>query len=169
MFGKFIQGNGVRHTLMLMAMVAFLAAMLPTAVFAAPAGKTILVPNRDNYQRDNYQNERYNRNQGRNDRDYGYDYDYGDKDGYDDYDKDDKEDLYYYNYDKDPRYNRGQEKRDNYGKNYNNYCETSYKVRKGDTLSDIARQYRVSVYQLAKANNIKNPNRIITGQRLCIP
>lgn len=56
----------------------------------------------------------------------------------------------------------------NHGKHYNS-CATTYKVRKGDALSNIARHYRVSVRELSKANGIKNPNRIYAGQRLCIP
>ncbi len=51
---------------------------------------------------------------------------------------------------------------------YQHYCATTYKVRKGDTLSHIARHYRVSVHALSKVNGIKNPNRIYAGQHLCI-
>lgn len=41
-------------------------------------------------------------------------------------------------------------------------------VRRGDTLSDIARQYDVSLAQLRSANNIRN-DRILVGSKLLIP
>ena len=53
--------------------------------------------------------------------------------------------------------------------NRNNRCDASYRVKRGDSLSEIAKWYGVSVHQLAKANGIKNPNRIYAGQVLCIP
>lgn len=46
---------------------------------------------------------------------------------------------------------------------------TSYKVKKGDTLSGIASRYGTTVSALAKANNIKNPNLIYAGNTLTIP
>ncbi len=45
----------------------------------------------------------------------------------------------------------------------------THTVRKGETLSKIASTHRVSVSSLMKANRIKNPNKIILGQRLTIP
>lgn len=42
-------------------------------------------------------------------------------------------------------------------------------VRRGETLSSIARRYGVSVQALAAANGIGNINRIRIGQRLVIP
>ncbi len=48
-------------------------------------------------------------------------------------------------------------------------CETTYRVRKGDNLTKISRHFRVSIHALMKANNIRNPNRILAGQTLCIP
>ena len=48
-------------------------------------------------------------------------------------------------------------------------CDTTYRVRRGDSLSEIARHFGVSVQALSKANGIKNPNRIYAGQVLCIP
>ncbi|MET0405613.1 MAG: LysM peptidoglycan-binding domain-containing protein, partial [Cystobacter sp.] len=45
----------------------------------------------------------------------------------------------------------------------------SYRIRSGDTLSSIAGRYRTSVAALAQANNIQDPNRIITGRDLRIP
>ncbi len=41
-------------------------------------------------------------------------------------------------------------------------------VRRGETLGAIARQYGVSWQELAAANNIANPNRILVGQQLVI-
>ncbi len=46
---------------------------------------------------------------------------------------------------------------------------TTYSVRRGDTLSALARKYNTSVSALAQANNIKNVNLIRTGQQLRIP
>ncbi len=45
----------------------------------------------------------------------------------------------------------------------------TYKVKKGDTLSGIAKRYGVSVQELVNVNNIKNPNLIYVGQILIIP
>jgi predicted chitinase len=42
-------------------------------------------------------------------------------------------------------------------------------IRRGDTLSALARKYDTTVSALAKANNIKNPDLIITGRKLNIP
>lgn len=44
----------------------------------------------------------------------------------------------------------------------------SYKVKKGDTLSSIAKKYNTTVDELAKTNNIKNVNKIYVGQVLRI-
>lgn len=46
---------------------------------------------------------------------------------------------------------------------------TKYKIRQGDTLTDIAKRNNTTVQALAKANNISNPNRIYAGQDLIIP
>lgn len=45
----------------------------------------------------------------------------------------------------------------------------TYTVRRGDTLSALARKYGTTVSELAQANQIANPNLIRTGQRLTIP
>lgn len=45
----------------------------------------------------------------------------------------------------------------------------TYTVRKGDTLSHIARRHGVRSDALARANNIKNPDHIQAGQTLHIP
>jgi nucleoid-associated protein YgaU len=48
-------------------------------------------------------------------------------------------------------------------------CSTTYRVRKGDNLTRIARHFGVSVKSLVRSNNVRNPNRILAGQVLCIP
>ena len=45
---------------------------------------------------------------------------------------------------------------------------STYTVRRGDTLSGIARKFGVSVNYLVRANNIKNPNLIYSGQILIV-
>ena len=44
-----------------------------------------------------------------------------------------------------------------------------YTVQSGDTLGRIAREYNVSVDQLANMNNIADPDKIAVGQRLAVP
>jgi LysM repeat protein len=48
-------------------------------------------------------------------------------------------------------------------------CATHHIVRYGQTLSGIARYYGVSVQAIMQVNNIRNPNHIYAGQKLCIP
>ena len=45
---------------------------------------------------------------------------------------------------------------------------TIHKVQRGETLSSIANHYGVTVAQLMRINNLRNANRIYTGQRLVI-
>jgi membrane-bound lytic murein transglycosylase D len=45
----------------------------------------------------------------------------------------------------------------------------SYVVKRGDTLSSIARQYDLDVTTLAKSNDIRSPYTLSVGQRLMIP
>lgn len=45
---------------------------------------------------------------------------------------------------------------------------TSYKIKSGDTLGGIAKRNRVTVSQLMKWNNIKNPNNLSVGKVLVI-
>ena len=46
--------------------------------------------------------------------------------------------------------------------------ETIYIVKKGDTLSGIAKRYNTTYQKLAKDNNIKDPNKIYVGQKIII-
>lgn len=46
---------------------------------------------------------------------------------------------------------------------------TSYTVRRGDALSDIAKRFGISVKAIEDANNIRNANQITIGQVLTIP
>ncbi len=43
-----------------------------------------------------------------------------------------------------------------------------YLIQKGDTLSAIARDFKVSVDDICKWNNISDPNKIEVGQKLII-
>jgi|SRR5690554_829712 len=45
---------------------------------------------------------------------------------------------------------------------------TTYTVKKGDTLSHIAKRFGTTVNELVRLNNIKNPNLIYVGQKLKI-
>ena len=45
----------------------------------------------------------------------------------------------------------------------------TYVVQYGDTLSDIAQQFNVSVQQIVEMNNIADPNVILAGSTLKIP
>ncbi len=44
-----------------------------------------------------------------------------------------------------------------------------HKVKSGETLEKIARDYGVSVQELIKANKNTNPNKLKVGENLCIP
>lgn len=48
-------------------------------------------------------------------------------------------------------------------------CKATYTVMPGDTLYGISLRYGASVYALAAANKLANPNLIYAGQMLCIP
>lgn len=48
-------------------------------------------------------------------------------------------------------------------------AETTHVVQPGDNLSRIAQRYGVDPAQLAAANGITNPDRVLLGQRLTIP
>ncbi len=44
-----------------------------------------------------------------------------------------------------------------------------YRIRWGETLSHIARRYRVSVRTLMRINHIRNPRRVRAGRRILVP
>ncbi len=48
-------------------------------------------------------------------------------------------------------------------------CRYTHVVQRGDTLYSLARRYGSSVWSIASANHIANPNLIFVGQVLCIP
>jgi LysM repeat protein len=48
-------------------------------------------------------------------------------------------------------------------------ADSAYVVRPGDTLGSIAARHGVSATAIARANGIKNPDRIYVGQNLVIP
>ena len=50
-----------------------------------------------------------------------------------------------------------------------NNSEKVHIVRKGDTLSTIARRYRVSLNAIVRRNQLRNYSKIFTGSRLIIP
>ncbi len=45
----------------------------------------------------------------------------------------------------------------------------THTIRSGETLSALAKRFGTSVQELAKANNISNPNKIVAGKKLTIP
>jgi len=47
-------------------------------------------------------------------------------------------------------------------------CKEVYTVHRGDTLNKIAAKFHEPMYEIARANHIKNPDLIYTGQKLCI-
>jgi LysM repeat protein len=48
-------------------------------------------------------------------------------------------------------------------------ADGKYKIKKGDSLGAIAKQHDISVVELAKANGIKDVNKIAEGKELTIP
>ena len=50
-----------------------------------------------------------------------------------------------------------------------NYTLVSYRIRKHDNLSKIAKKFNTNTRFLAKINHIKNPNSLYPGQRIKIP
>ncbi len=48
-------------------------------------------------------------------------------------------------------------------------CVKYHHVKKGDTLSEIAKWHKVNLNALAKLNNIDNANVIRIGSKICIP
>jgi nucleoid-associated protein YgaU len=127
-----------RHGLTLLALVAILAAMLPTAAFAAGLDAQALgAPQASTGRYDRWRNN-------------------------------DNWEGHHSNWDR-SRDRRGNPSWDRDGGQWHNRCDATYRVRRGDTLSEIARHYRVNLRSLMNANNLRNPNRIFAGQVLCIP
>lgn len=126
---KFRLTNLRRRTLMLIAVVALTAAMLPTAAFASsyPYQGRAWDPKEHSFpqQRDDHRPAKQEK-----------------------------------------KYRPQQEQK--HQPQYDS-CNVTHKVKRGENLSKIAKWYGVSVYQLQKANGIKNPNRVYAGQIICIP
>lgn len=142
MSSKIVQVFGLRRRAALLVVLgALIGALLPSAVFAAESGASALGSPA-------HATGRYSRNQQhqRNDN-YGHRQDYRRHD--------DGTNRYDNRYDK---HDKG-----------HSYCSTTYRVKRGDTLTRIARHYHVSVNAIARANNLRNPNHIYAGQHLCIP
>lgn len=58
-----------------------------------------------------------------------------------------------------------------YYSEYDNLGETNhyiYTIKRGDTLFEISKKFKVSIRELIRINNIKNPNKIYAGERLKI-
>ncbi|MCT0151551.1 LysM domain-containing protein, partial [Fructilactobacillus fructivorans] len=49
------------------------------------------------------------------------------------------------------------------------HASTNVTVKSGDTISEIAQQYKVSANEIAKVNHLQNADQITVGQRLVIP
>ena len=49
------------------------------------------------------------------------------------------------------------------------FADTIHRVKKGETLSEIASAYKVSVKAIMQANSLRNANQIRAGQKLTIP
>ena len=76
---------------------------------------------------------------------------------------------------KDGKYRNGEDRKIVLGKRYsevqniiNELEAIYYTVQKGDTLSKIASKYGTTYQTIAKLNNIPDPNKIYTGQKLRI-
>ncbi len=48
-------------------------------------------------------------------------------------------------------------------------CGCVHVVRRGETLTQIARRYGTTVHNIMRSNGLWNANRIWAGQRLCVP
>jgi len=46
---------------------------------------------------------------------------------------------------------------------------TIHKIQRGETLSEIAKSYNVTIQDIVQANGLDNPNHIVVGQSLVIP
>lgn len=50
-----------------------------------------------------------------------------------------------------------------------NIPTTTYRVKAGETLTDIAERYSLTVEQLSALNGIDNPNQIEVGEQIKVP
>jgi nucleoid-associated protein YgaU len=130
-----------RRTLLLIVVVALSVAMLPTAAFASSYGNQGRAWDPGPRQPRGYHRPAQN-----------------DDDKHGNNNHNDHHDNKYNNHDN-----------NNHDKNRSSHCDDSYRVKRGDSLSEIARHFGLSLNQLAKANGIKNTNRIFAGEVLCIP
>ena len=48
-------------------------------------------------------------------------------------------------------------------------CEENYTVKAGDTIYKISKKFDVTVYKIARANNMDKPYVVTPGEDLCIP
>ena len=48
-------------------------------------------------------------------------------------------------------------------------CDTSYEVKRGDTLTSIGNKFGYAANQIVQASKLGKPYTIYVGQRLCIP
>lgn len=53
--------------------------------------------------------------------------------------------------------------------NKETYTQIIYEVKVGDTTIGIAKKYSIDWKELARINNLKDPNRLFVGQKLIIP
>jgi len=70
--------------------------------------------------------------------------------------------------------NEGQEKEKFYEKFANvkekyEFEGGSYTIKNGDTLAEIAHIFKVSLYELKKANGFIDPKKLIPGRKIIIP
>ena len=52
---------------------------------------------------------------------------------------------------------------------FNAFCDTTYQVKKGDTLYSISKKYELTVEEIKAANNLSDSDVIKYGQKLVIP
>lgn len=48
-------------------------------------------------------------------------------------------------------------------------CAETITIKEGDTINKLSKKYGITVYRLAKANNLEKPYTLVVGQKFCIP
>lgn len=48
-------------------------------------------------------------------------------------------------------------------------CAETITIKEGDTINKLSKKYGITVYKLAKANNLEKPYVLVVGQKFCIP